>query len=66
MSKRQTLILPVLMVMWICVGNLLTLEGGLGKSLMDDTFIRSLQAKRDEMRRSGVTGKIPYRGPVIS
>ena len=26
-----------------------------------DNFIRSLQAKRDEMRQSGVAGEIPYR-----
>jgi len=31
-----------------------------------DSFIRSLQAKRDEMRQAGVTGKIPYRALTLS
>ena len=31
-----------------------------------DTFIRSLQAKRDEMRQSGATGEIPYRALTLS
>jgi len=31
-----------------------------------DSFIKSLQTRRDEMRRAGVTGKIPYRALTLS
>ena len=31
-----------------------------------DSFIRSLQAKRNDMRQAGVTGKIPYRALTLS
>jgi len=31
-----------------------------------DSFIKSLQTRRDEMRQAGVTGKIPYRALTLS
>ena len=31
-----------------------------------DSFIRALQARRDEMRQAGVTGKLPYHALTLS
>ena len=39
--------------------------GGIDQS-NTDSFIKSLQTRRDEMRQAGVTGKIPYRALTLS
>ena len=40
-------------------------DGEIDQSITDN-FIRSLQARRDEMRQAGVAGKIPYRALTLS
>jgi hypothetical protein len=40
-------------------------EGGFDQDLTD-SFVKSLQAKRDELREAGMTGKIPYRALTLS
>jgi len=39
--------------------------GGIDQDIVD-SFIRSLQAKRDKMRQAGITGQIPYRALTLS
>jgi len=40
-------------------------DGEIDQSITD-SFIRSLQARRDEMQQTGVAGKIPYRALTLS